>query len=253
MSEFTGRELLRVWQAAKPHGVSQRKLADLLGVNFNAMHGKLFRAQQENVGGSTLTKHKTYEPVGLKAAVFDIETADFTTGGYRDYMICGCILPLDQKEPMYVNKLKFEESLDDRRLMAEYVTEMRRYDILIGHNIAGFDFNWLNSRAMYHGVGPMGKRWMYYDTYQASKRLAIKADRKSMVFLADFFRLKYIKTSVMPVSWGMMDSRNKDEFTEALADIVYHCEQDVLTNRQLFDALWARDTGLTNLPLTRKW
>ena len=83
--------------------------------------------------------------------------------------------------------------------------------------------------------------------------MAIKAERKSLGFLGDFFRLEGDKTSVLPVAWGMIDSRDPDEFEEAMSSIVYHCEQDVLLNRELFFALWPRDRSMASLPMTKKW
>ena len=129
---------------------------------------------------------------------------------------------------------------------------LSRYDILIGHNIAAYDFNWLYSRTMYHGLPDPSKRWLYYDTYQASRRIAIKT-RKSLEFLIDYFQLEGEKTRILPVSWGMIDSPKKKEFEKALEDIVYHCERDVEANEKLFYVLWERDRKARNLPFTQKW
>ena len=197
-------------------------------------------------------KTKSYSPVLMKAAVFDIETTDFTTGGIRDHLICVSILPLDIDEVTTLH-IEFKARRNDKKLLRETVRELNNYDFLIGHNIAAFDFNWLNSRLMYHDLPNFNKRWLYYDTYQAAKRLAIKAKRKSLVFLCDYFRVPYIKTSVFPVDWGMIDSPRVEEFAEALEDIVYHCEEDVKSNRELFFAMWPRDRAQMNIPTTRKW
>ncbi len=197
-------------------------------------------------------KTKSYSPVLMKAAVFDIETSDFTTGGIRDHLICTSILPLDSDEVTTLH-IEFKDRRNDKKLLRGIVSEMNKYDFLIGHNIAAFDFNWLNSRLMYHNLPNFGKRWLYYDTYQAAKRLAIKAKRKSLVFLCDYFRVPCVKTSVYPVNWGMIDSPVETEFIDALDDIVYHCEEDVKSNRELFFAMWPRDRGLMNIPTTRKW
>lgn len=250
MSELTGYELLRFWEESD---LSQRKLAGHLGLGFNSLHGKIFRAQKsiEKRTGTLTTKE--YDRVYLRGAVFDIETTDFAAGGNMDFLICTSILPLDSDD-ITTYKLEFSDAGNDARLLEEVIEDLYSYDILIGHNIAAFDFNWLNSRLMYHGLPRLNKRWLYYDTYQAARRLAIKAQRKSLAFLADFFRLEYIKTSVLPVHWGMINSRVEREFEEALDDIVYHCDEDVKTNRRLFDALWDYDNGgLLNLPITKKW
>ena len=94
--KFTGHELLRFWEAS---GLSQRRLAKLSMMPFNSMHGKLFRAQENLKTRSGALKKQHYDPVLLKAAVFDIETMDFVTGGMRQHMICGSILALDADRP----------------------------------------------------------------------------------------------------------------------------------------------------------
>jgi uncharacterized protein YprB with RNaseH-like and TPR domain len=194
------------------------------------------------------------EHITFKAAVFDIEVTDFTAGGSMDFLICTSVLPLDSDQPI-TYRLEWRDKRNDKKLLKRTVAALEEYDILIGHNIAAFDFNWLNSRIMYHGLPEIKKPWLYYDTYQAAKRMAIKARRKSLGFLCDFFRLngENEKTSVLPVSWGMVNSPVKAEFEEAMTDIVYHCEQDVILNRRLFDVLWPRDRQVKNLPKVKKW
>jgi hypothetical protein len=248
---FTGMDLLRVWDVGRENGLSQRRLAKYLGMPFNSLHGKIFR-QQKKIANSLEMTLSTYKPVLLKGAVFDIETMSFATGGIRNHIVCTCILSLDSDE-IKTMKLSFKDHHDDRRVLEEIIGELSEYDILIGHNIAEFDFNWLNSRLIYHGMNQPDKRWLYYDTYQRARAMAIKADRKSLGFLADFFRIEGSKTSVMPVSWSMIDSPKEDEFEKSLADIIYHCECDVRLNRELFFALWARDRLPNGLPVTKKW
>ncbi|HMN11168.1 MAG TPA: ribonuclease H-like domain-containing protein [Bellilinea sp.] len=253
MEKFTGLELLRIWEAAKAaSGTSQRELARLLGLPFDSMHGKLFRAQKSLSVERESTLFIEYPKVELRSAVFDIECMSLTAGGMRDHLVCVSILPLDSDQVQTL-KLEFSDHRDDRRLLKEVREALEEYDILIGHNIIAFDFNWLNTRLTYHNMEPFEKRFLYYDTYQAARRMALKADRKSLGFLTDFFRIDGTKTSVLPVSWSMIDSPNETEFQEALGDIVYHCEMDVRANRSLFDALWPRDKSLANLPITKKW
>lgn len=220
-------------------------------MNFNVLHGKIFRAQKRQEMGKTREVVPTDRSY-LKAAVFDIECMNFVAGGLGNFMICASVLPLDADAP-YTHAITFKDDNDDKRVLAKFVQDLLGYDILIGHNIAAFDFNWLYSRIMYHRLPSPSKRWLYYDTYQAARRLAIKAERKSLGFLGDYFSLEGVKTAVLPVSWQRVYSRKKTEFESGLEDIVYHCEQDVILNRNLFDVLWPRDRAATNLPFTKKW
>lgn len=253
IDSFTGRDLLRMWEAGRPNGLTQRSLAKVLGVGFNSLHGRIFREQREQQVRQTVSfKRESVSPVLLKAAVFDIETTDFAAGGVQDHAVCVSVLPLDADNP-YTLAMEFNDLRDDRRLLNLVREDLEQYDILIGHNIAAYDFNWLHSRFMYHDLPTFGKRFFYYDTYQASRRMAIKANRKSLGFLIDFYRVPGVKTSVLPVAWSMVDSPNKQEFDDAMQEIVYHCEQDVIANRNIFDVMFPLDRGLLNLPITKKW
>jgi uncharacterized protein YprB with RNaseH-like and TPR domain len=242
-----------MWETGRKNGLSQRKFARYLGLPFDAMHGRLYREQvrQKELVREDILEHKTYEPVLLQSAVFDIETTDFHAGGVHEHLICVVCLPLGSDEPE-IMKIEFEDQRDDRRLLEQVSTWLNTYDILVGHNIASFDLPWINSRLDYHGMPRLDKRFLYYDTYQASRRETIKADRKSLAFLADFFRIKNNKTSIYPVAWHMIDSPNEKEFREAREEIISHCIGDVKNNREIFNALWARDRSMTNLPVYKK-
>lgn len=233
-------------------GLSQRRLAEVLDVPFNSMHGKIFRYQERlaSRGKEAQLLNGNAPHVFMRAAVFDIEVTDFNSGGLDNFLVCTSVLPLDTQETKTV-ALEFDDKNDDRRILAELMEELEQYDILIGHNIAAFDFNWLFSRLIYHGMPNPPKRWLYYDTYQAAKRIAIKS-RKSLGMLGDFFQLDGEKTSVLPVTWSKVHSRRQEVFEQAMEDIVYHCEQDVLLNRNLFNVLYHRDRAVS-MPYTKKW
>jgi hypothetical protein len=188
----------------------------------------------------------------LRAAVFDIETTDFGTGGYKGYLLCTSILPLEADEP-YTLRAEYGE-LNDERLLSEVIAELSQFDILIGHHITAFDLNWLNSRRAFHGM-PSLPTWYLYDTYQVAKQLAIKASSKSLANLGDYFQLDGEKTAVREVEWNQVRSPYKEDFEAAMSEIVYHCEQDVILNRNLFDVLWPMylTANASGLKKTSKW
>ncbi len=197
-----------------------------------------------------MTIHE-YVPIMLRAAVFDIETMNFYSGGVRDHMVCCCILPLDNDD-IEEHALSFSDKGEDQRVLKETLKALSAFDILIGHNAHAFDAGWLASRLAYHSLSAPVHRWLIYDTYQAAKRMGIKSGRKSLAFLCDYFRLKFVKTGVYPVKWANIDSRKKVEFEEALREILEHCREDVMANRQLFYALWPLDKSMVNLPVLKK-
>ena len=193
-------------------------------------------------------KVRSYTSVPMSAAVFDIETTDFAAGGILDHMICGSILPLEGKIETY--KISHSDNRDDCRVLTEFLGALSRYGLLIGHNILAFDILWLRSRSSYHGLELPERQYICYDTYQAARRQGIKAERKSLAFLGDFYRLKNLKTLIYPVAWSMVDSPGRTEAEEAITSVVSHCEQDVTMNRDLFYALWQRDK-MVSLPIRR--
>lgn len=182
-------------------------------------------------------------PVPLHAAVVDIETTDLKAVGYQGYLLALCILPLEGE--VETHAMGFGEP-DDRRLLSESVEGMSAYDILIGHNLQAFDLNWLHSRFMRYGLA-WPRRWVVFDTYQVAKSLAI-ASYKGLAMLGDYFDLNGIKTSIYPRAWNNVRSWDEAEFQEAIDDIVYHCQQDVLLNRRVFDALFPYAMSLGNNP-----
>ena len=230
-----------------------RKLADLLnkGYTYSEIGTELDRGKEgvryrwnkirydsvlpRNLGEDRET------PINLRAVVFDLECTDFKTVGYNGFLICMSFLPLDQEEPYNIS-LTFDDKCSDRRLLVTVLNELTKYDILIGHNIASFDLNWLYSRAMYYGLY-MPKSWVYYDTYQVSKTLAIKATRKSLLHLGSYFGIEEQKTSVLEDEWSMVRSGIKAEHVDAVENIVDHCNKDVVLNRKLFDRLWKYDNN----------
>jgi hypothetical protein len=192
-----------------------------------------------------------YEDVMWRAALFDIETTDFNTGGIQNHMLCTSILEIGTGE-LNTYRLRFSDKGDDRRLLSTVVKELEKFDFLIGHYIISFDLNWILSRLMFHNMPSPNTAWFYYDTFYAAKRIALRT-RKSLEFLIDFFRVEGEKTRILPVKWQLCTSRKKNEFYTGMKDVVYHCEKDVLANRQIFNALFPRDRKLVNLPRTRKW
>lgn len=170
----------------------------------------------------------------LRAAVFDIETSDFGSEGYEGFLLCCCILPVDGNEVQTI-RLDFGDN-DDQRVLVETVQALSAYDILIGHFIDGFDLPWLSSRLAYHNLPPY-RRWFSIDTYKWARRVRLRT-RKKLSTLIDYFQAPGIKTAVERTSWSHARSPFPGEFEAAMDDIIYHCENDVLANRQVFEALY---------------
>lgn len=179
----------------------------------------------------------------MRTAVFDLETSDFQTNGYNGMLAGCCILPLDSDE-IQTYRLSWEDHGDDRRVLLEIIEALWEFDILIGQNNAAFDLNFLNSRRMYYGM-PRMRSWWYFDTYQTAKTLAISTG-KSLGNMGDYFSLPGEKTKIMETSWSKMRSPYQAEFEHAMSQIFYHCQQDVVLTRNLFDVLMPESLLLAN-------
>lgn len=175
-------------------------------------------------------------PVTLRSAIFDIETSNFDTHSYDGFLICCCVLPLDSDE-VQTYQIEYGDP-NDVRVLAETIQALSAYDILIGHYIAGFDLQFLTSRIAYHGLDNP-RRWFYMDTYTMAKRAKLRT-RKRLSTLIDFFGVTGIKTAVEKSSWHEIRSPFVGEFNAARDDIVYHCELDVLANKEVFNHLYPR-------------
>ena len=182
-----------------------------------------------------LLTHICPPQVQFDAAVYDIEVSSFTTEGYDGFLACACFLDVRTGE-LFTVKQKFGEGADDRRLMNEVFELMGQYRILIGHNVAAFDYPWLLSRSIFHRGAPPPFHH-YIDTYQLVRALPLKT-RKSLGNLIDYLRIDGEKTAVNITSWSGIRSTDEDEFEESMDDIAYHCQQDVLANQKVLDAIY---------------
>lgn len=194
-----------------------------------------------------IEEQRVHSPIG-QWAVFDIETTDLSATGRKGFMVCCSILPLGAEQP-HTHSIKFEEnSGDDKRLLSNVLSDLNQYDFLVGHNINGYDLNWLDTRRKIHNLPPL-RKWYVYDTLHVAQSLAYLTERKSLVWLCDALGVPCIKTSIYPSAWNEIRSSDKFEFDESLKNIVYHCEQDVLSTRRLFECLWVDSFNLSKSPI----
>lgn len=170
------------------------------------------------------------QPRSFNGVLFDIETTDFGTEGYSGYLICCSFLDLATDEVETI-EIRFSDNRSDERILKDIAKKLSGYAIHVGHNIAAYDYNWLNSRLSTYGLPNLDTAF-YFDTYQAAKSLAIKTG-KSLGNLIDYYKLKGTKTTIYKTSWSQIMSPIETEFDDALDQIVEHCEYDVLANKEL--------------------
>jgi uncharacterized protein YprB with RNaseH-like and TPR domain len=191
----------------------------------------------------------------LKSAVFDIETTSLEGVG-SGVLICACVRPLstNRTRVLRIDNYKYEQSSEfgfferqEKDLSIDLLDELKKYDLLIGHNIDGFDLGFLRTRAQRHNI-PFFLNPFTYDTMKAFRRVQwrtvlnrIGKPTASLAMIADFLGVKQEKTSVFPVEWWQGIWGNDVERMEALNNIADHCVKDVRMNAQVYELMLPHD------------
>jgi len=119
---YTGEELLKLWQES---GLSQRQLAQELGLNFNILHGRIFRAQKSE-GKLTSTEDR----IEMEAQG---NTKEYTSKGKRiktlEQLIDECEINLDSWTITrhVVNKWEVGAKLDDGSILVEPLFQVKAW------------------------------------------------------------------------------------------------------------------------------
>ena len=198
-------------------------------------------------------RHAHIPDFTLNAVVFDIETGlgslnDASGEGVRLY--CCSFMPVnsDSNQKPYTLSIGYNAE-NDKDLVKAVIDELYKYDVLIGHNIAGFDMRWLMARQAYLGLPPFRKQWFYYDTFVAAQRTGLAMVSKSLKGIGQFFHMPELKTSVDGITWQMVREGNREQYEFAIANIIRHCEHDIMLNRKILPLVKAYDRD-PKLPVT---
>lgn len=199
----------------------------------------------------------------MKSAVFDIETSALEGVG-AGILICVCVRPLSthRTRTFRMDAYKYEYSPEfgfferqEKDLMLELVDELKKYDLLIGHNIEAFDLGFLRTRAYRHNI-PFPLNPITYDTAKAFRRVrfrtvlnAIGKPSASLDMVADFVGVKQEKTKIYPVEHWQNIWGNEAQRMDAMNNIVDHCQKDVRMNAAIYDILLPYDEKVS----LRRW
>lgn len=192
----------------------------------------------------------------MKSAVVDIETTDLSGVG-GGILLCVCVRPLATKRTRVfrIDSYKYEPSKEfgtferqEKDLLHDVREELKKYDLIIGHNIDGFDLNFLKTRAYRCGMD-----WALYpftyDTMKAFRRTGYRTvlnkigkPSAGMDMVSDFLGLEQLKTKIYPVEWWQAVWGSDAQRVEAMNNIVDHCQRDVRTNDLMYEILLSVDT-----------
>lgn len=191
----------------------------------------------------------------MKAAVIDLETTTLEAIG-AGILLCVGIRPLDTDRIRQWRLDQYEYEPDDNfgyfdrqevDLLNDTIKELNKYDLLIGHNIDGFDIPYLRSRAYQHKIN----WWTHpltYDTYKGFRRTGFLSRQNgfgkpiaSMDMVADFLGLAQLKTKIYPREWWLTIWGDKSQRLVAMNEVVDHNERDVRLNAQMYPILLQND------------
>ena len=119
---YSGQELLEMWQSS---GLTQRQLAKELGMNFNILHGRIYRAQKSE-GKLTSTDDR----IELEASG---NTREYTSKGHRiktlDQLVEECEINLDSWiiSRHVINKWEVGAKLDDGTIVVEPLFQVKAW------------------------------------------------------------------------------------------------------------------------------
>jgi hypothetical protein len=182
----------------------------------------------------------------VKAAVFDIETSSLDAIG-AGVLLCAVVRPLGKRELIFRADEMGCRYGQEKPLVEAVTAELEKFDLLIGHNVIGFDIPWMRSRSVYFGAPQLSRKFAY-DTFKAFKRLGYKTvpnhfgkPSAGLGHVVDFFGEDQEKTALYPrhhwdIVWGEEERRK-----EAMGDLVNHCSADVRMTERIFYKLLAQD------------
>jgi len=172
----------------------------------------------------------------VKTAVFDIETTDLSA--VSGFILCAVIKEVGKK-PTVLRYDRFRDKPGrEIKLLKAILSELSKYDILVGHNIANFDIPFIKTRGMVLDVD-IDLNPFVYDTLPAFRRTGILTKRgfagrpiASLGFVADALGVPQMKTAIYPREHAQTHFGLNTE--TSMAKLVEHCVADVIMTEQVF-------------------
>lgn len=159
----------------------------------------------------------------ISACSFDLETSSLD--GDWGIILCAVIKPAGQKGKLFrIDELSKDwvrgKRSNDKPLVEAIVKELSRYDVVAAHFGSMFDFPFLRTRMLAHGMPPLPKQKLIDPWSVAKKNLKFK--RNSLDSITSLLGCNS-KTSVDQAVWrkAMFDGDRK-----ALKYISDHCLAD---------------------------
>lgn len=171
--------------------------------------------------------------VGLRVAYWDLETTDLKAFMGR-LLCCSIADSWGNVTTRRATDFPQQSALDDSGL-AEWVRdELERYDVLVSWNGFMFDHGFLNARLLRWGKRPLARKMAVDPMWKARQgRYSARIGGSSLATVSKFFRTADSKSEISWEQWSLAGLGDES----AMAEVVDHCERDVLVLRSVFGHL----------------
>lgn len=134
-----------------------------------------------------------------------------------------------------------KDPTNDKMLIKDAADILRESDIIVGHYSSRFDYPFIQTRLLYHGLEPLPPI-PHIDTWRVA-RYGMKLNSNRLDTLARFLEVENQKTAVAGPHWVKAMAGDK----KALRYIIEHNRLDVLVLEQVYNKIRALITNHPNV------
>lgn len=180
------------------------------------------------------------KPKAFSACVFDIETTALEAVG-AGMVLVAVVKPLgDPRCRVFRIDRTGDELGHEVNLLCKLFKELEQFALVIGHNIEGYDFPFIKTRARILGI-PFTYRPLVYDTLKAFKRTGFRTvlnkigkPSAGLDMVVDGYGHLQRKTKIYPQAWWASVWGSVSDRSVAMTEMIEHCVRDVEMNEQIF-------------------
>jgi DNA polymerase elongation subunit (family B) len=180
------------------------------------------------------------KPRPFTACVFDIETTALEAVG-AGMVLVAVVKPMgDPKCRVFRIDRSGDEYGHEVNLLTKLFAELEKYSVVIGHNIEGYDFPFIKTRARVLGI-PFNVHPFVYDTLKGFRRTkfrtvlnAIGKPSAGLDMVVDGYGHTQRKTKIYPRAWWASVWGSASDRSVAMTEMIEHCVRDVEMNEQIY-------------------
>lgn len=196
-----------------------------------------------NLGLGVMDKNIKHPP---KVMIYDIETSrgvakvwwsgkQFVNGNNfvkypKIISICWKWLGEDK-----IFSLKWGKNQDDKKMLAKFLKEYNKADMVIGQNNDRFDNRWVYARAAKHDLD-VNTLVRSFDIMKQNKRI-FRLPSYSMKFMCKYFDVEQKLEHEGIKMWDMIEDGTPEEKEEYLAKMIEYNEGDIISTEALYRRL----------------